>query len=75
MQENNKSMTNINNEVLIAIQKLKEETGKFSWLLGEEITHQILKVLETKKEDLRENLVRSDFPIKTNCIITVSLVP
>ncbi len=59
MQENNKSMTNINNEVLIAIQELKEETGKFSWLLGEELTRQILKVLETKEEDLRENLMWS----------------
>ena len=45
------------NEVLKEIQHLKEEARKYSWLLGEELTRQVIEVLEEKENDVLENLM------------------
>jgi len=45
------------NEILIEIRRLKEEAEKFSWLLGEELKYEIIKVLEEKENDVLEHLM------------------
>ena len=47
------------NEILMEIKQLKKETKKFSWLLGEELTDQIIKVLEEREEQVLEHLMWS----------------
>jgi hypothetical protein len=45
------------NEILWKIRHLKEEAERSSWLLGEELTHKIIEVLEEKEKDVIENLM------------------
>ena len=47
------------NEILMEIKRVKKETKKFSWLLGEELTDQIIKVLEEREEQVLEHLMWS----------------
>ncbi len=47
------------NEILMEIKRIKKETKKFSWLLGEELTDQIIKVLEEREEQVLEHLMWS----------------
>ncbi len=56
MRENNKGTVNIN-DVLREIQHLKGEMGKFSWLLGEELTHKVIEAIEEKEEEVLEHLM------------------
>ncbi|HZX15106.1 MAG TPA: hypothetical protein VFF49_11990 [Thermodesulfobacteriota bacterium] len=47
------------NEILMEIKRVKKETKKFSWLLGEELTDQIIRVLEEREEQVLEHLMWS----------------
>ncbi len=47
------------NEILMEIKRIKKETKKFSWLLGEELTDQIIRVLEEREEQALEHLMWS----------------
>lgn len=47
------------NEILMEIKQLKKETKKFSWLLGEELTDQIIRVLEEREEEVLEHIMWS----------------
>lgn len=47
------------NELLMEIKRIKKETKKFSWLLGEELTDQIIRVLEEREEQVLEHLMWS----------------
>ena len=47
------------NELLMEIKRIKKETKKFSWLLGEELTDQIIRVLEEREEQVHEHLMWS----------------
>ncbi len=47
------------NEILMEIKRIKKETKKFSWLLGEELTDQIIRVLEEREEQVLEHLMWS----------------
>ncbi len=47
------------NDILMEIKQLKKETIKFSWLLGEELTNQIIRVLEEREEEVLEHLMWS----------------
>ena len=47
------------NEILMEIKQLKKETEKFSWLLGEELTYQIIRVLEEREEEVLEHIMWS----------------
>jgi hypothetical protein len=47
------------NEILMEIKQLKKEAPKFSWLLGEELTDKIIRVLEEKEEEVLEHLTWS----------------
>jgi hypothetical protein len=55
-EENNTFTTN---EILMEIKQLKKEATKFSWLLGEELTDKIIRVLEEKEEEVLEHLTWS----------------
>ena len=46
-------------EILMEIKRIKKETKKFSWLLGEELTDQIIRVLEEREEQVLEHLMWS----------------
>ena len=41
------------------IKQLNKETKKFSWLLGEELTDQIIRVLEEREEEVLEHIMWS----------------
>jgi hypothetical protein len=56
MRHQDKVEVNIN-EVWREIQHIKIETERFSWLLGEELTRQIIETLEEKENDIVENLM------------------
>ena len=45
------------NAILWEIRRLKVETQKFSWLLGEALAQRIVEVLEEKENDVIENLM------------------
>ena len=47
------------NEILMEIKRIKKETKEFSWLLGEELTDQIIRVLEEREEQVLEHLMWS----------------
>ena len=47
------------NEILMEIKRIKKETKKSSWLLGEEFTDQIIRVLEEREEQVLEHLMWS----------------
>ena len=47
------------NEILMEIKQLKKETKKSSWLLGEELTDQIIRVLEEREEEVLEHIMWS----------------
>ena len=47
------------NGILMEIKRVKKETKKFSWLLGEELTDQIIRVLEEREEQVHEHLMWS----------------
>ena len=47
------------NEILMEIKRVKKETKKSSWLLGEELTDQIIRVLEEREEQVLEHLMWS----------------
>jgi hypothetical protein len=56
---NKMNTNNINNmnEVSWEIRHLKAEAEKYSWLLGEELTHKIIEIMEEKENDVLENLM------------------
>ena len=56
MREEDKGKMNTN-EILRKIKYLKEEVRKFSWLLGEGLTRQVIEALEEKENDVLENLM------------------
>jgi signal recognition particle GTPase len=53
MRENSMNL----NDVLREIQHLKREMGKFSSLLGGEITHKVIEAIEEKEEEVLEHLM------------------
>ena len=46
-------------EILMEIKRIKKETKKFSWLLDEEHTDQIIRVLEEREEEVLEHIMWS----------------
>ena len=59
MKAREEGMTMNINEILMEIKRVKKETEKFSWLLGEELTDQIIRVLEEREEQVHEHLMWS----------------
>lgn len=59
MKAREEGMTMNTNEILMEIKQLKKETKKFSWLLGEELTDQIIRVLEEREEEVLEHIMWS----------------
>ena len=59
MKSREEGMIMNTNEILMEIKQLKRETKKFSWLLGEELTYQIIRVLEEREEEVLEHIMWS----------------
>lgn len=59
MKAREEGMTMNTNEILMEIKQLKKETKKSSWLLGEELTDQIIRVLEEREEEVLEHIMWS----------------